>query len=185
MKKLIALLLLATPALSFAHSGHDHTVMASSGLISGVLHPLLGLDHLLALLAVGILSARLVGKQRFAVPAAFIALMATGFYAAHAGVHGLASGTIELAITASIVAGLVFVVTGLILKRNQMVSNLGAWGMTGFAIFHGLAHGLEVPVGAAVNGFAFGFLAMSATLITLAYLAVNFVALKNMKAVKA
>lgn len=184
MKKLLISLMAFGPTLVLAHPGHEAASVAS-GIVSGALHPLLGLDHLLALLAVGLLSARLVGKQRFVVPVAFIAMMATGFYAAHAGMHGIAAGTIELAITASIITGVVFVVVAAALKRHQMISRLGAWGMTGFAVFHGLAHGLEVPANAALNGFAFGFLVMSTALIALAYFAVNFVALQQMKKVKA
>ena len=184
MKKIIAAIAALLPALAIAHPGHEATSMLS-GLVGGVLHPLLGLDHLLALLAVGLLSARLTGKQRFIVPVAFISLMAIGFYAAHAGVHGIASGTIELAISASILAAAGFVVIALAVKKSQVISALGAWGMTGFAVFHGLAHGLEVPAAAALNGFAFGFLLMSSTLIALAYWAVNLIALQNMKKVKA
>jgi len=184
MKKLILSIFTLLPTLAIAHPGHESTSFAT-GLVSGALHPLLGLDHLLALLAVGLLSARLVGKQRFAVPVAFIAVMAIGFYAAHAGLHGIAAGTIELAISASIIAAAGFVVVSLLLKRDHALSNLAAWGMTGFAIFHGLAHGLEVPASAALNGFALGFLVMSTALIALAYSAVNFVALQKMKKVKA
>ena len=184
MKKQILCLAALMPAVALAHPGHESTSLAS-GLVSGALHPLLGLDHLLALLAVGLLSARLEGKQRFAIPAAFIAMMAVGFYTAHAGMHGIAAGTIEVAIAASIVAAGAFVTIAFVLKRNHAISAMAAWGMTGFAVFHGLAHGLEVPAEAAMNGFAFGFLVLSTLLISLAYFAVNFVALKQMKKVKA
>lgn len=184
MKKLILAIVAFLPAIAFAHPGHEHTSMLS-GLVSGALHPLLGLDHLLALLAVGLLSARMTDKQRFMMPVAFVAMMAIGFYAAHAGLHGFASGTIETLIAASLFAGGAFVAIAMLLKRHHVVSRLGAWGMTGFAVFHGLAHGLEVPAESALNGFAVGFLGMSVFLIALAHSAVNFVALQQMKKVKA
>ena len=184
MNKVISTLLLLLPLSAVAHPGHEHTSVVS-GLVSGALHPLLGLDHLLALLAVGLLSARMTGKQRFMMPVAFIAMMAIGFYAAHAGLHGFASGTIETLIVASLFAGGAFVAIAMLLKRHHVVSRLGAWGMTGFAVFHGLAHGLEVPAESALNGFAVGFLGMSVFLMALAHSAVNFVALQYMKKAKA
>ena len=55
------------------------------GLWSGFIHPLMGLDHLLALIAVGIMGARVGGKKGMALAASFIVMMLVGFYAGHAG----------------------------------------------------------------------------------------------------
>lgn len=168
MKKLVLLPLLLLPTWVLAHPGHEQTSI-SLGLVNGALHPLLGLDHLLALLAVGILSAQAKGQHRFWVPVTFIAMMGLGFYGAHAGVHGLASGTIETLIMMSLFVGGGFVLVASVLKRYQILTQLGAWGMTGFAVFHGLAHGLEVPAEAGLNSFAFGFLFMASVLIAVSY----------------
>ena len=64
----------AWPVLAQAHPGHD----AGIGYVSGALHPLGGFDHLLALVAVGLLAARMGGRALLAIPAAFLALLAAG-----------------------------------------------------------------------------------------------------------
>ena len=74
MKKLFALIALAAPALAFAHPGHG-----DSGLLNGLLHPITGLDHILAMLAVGLWAASFGGKARWTVPTAFVSMMAAGF----------------------------------------------------------------------------------------------------------
>ncbi|MFA5018913.1 MAG: HupE/UreJ family protein, partial [Methylobacter sp.] len=70
---LIAALFLVSPSL-YAHTGGhiEHSLM------SGLLHPLTGIDHLLVLLAVGLIAAKQGGKAVFAFPAVFLALMAAG-----------------------------------------------------------------------------------------------------------
>src|SRR6185295_12960290 len=62
-----ALALLLTPALAFAHPGHG-----DNGLIAGISHPLGGLDHLLAMLAVGLWAAQQQGAARWALPCTFV-----------------------------------------------------------------------------------------------------------------
>lgn len=168
MKKLIIAVATLLPAVAMAHPGHEHTSMAA-GLWSGFIHPLMGLDHLLALIAVGIMGARVAGKKGIALAASFVIMMLVGFYAGHAGIHGVAAGTIETLITASIVAGGLFVLMGSLLKRHAVISGLGSIAMSGFAIFHGLAHGIEVPAGAAMNGFALGFVFACSALIAVSY----------------
>ncbi len=58
-KSLFALALFLSPAVAFAHAGHDH-----SGVMAGLAHPVFGLDHLLAMLAVGLWAARRAGRCR-------------------------------------------------------------------------------------------------------------------------
>ena len=72
-KPLSVTTLLLAPALAFAHPGHDH-----SGLVSGIAHPILGLDHLLAMLAVGLWAAQQQGSARLALPLSFVAAMLLG-----------------------------------------------------------------------------------------------------------
>lgn len=72
-KSLFAIALFLTPAVAFAHAGHDH-----SGLMAGVAHPVTGLDHLLAMLAVGLWAAQQRGSARWALPLTFVGAMLLG-----------------------------------------------------------------------------------------------------------
>ena len=187
MKKIAVILLAMIPALALAHPGHE-SASSVMGMVSGALHPLLGLDHLLAILAVGLFSARLTGKQRFVVPAVFLTMMASGFYMAHAGLHSLSSAFIETAIMLSLMFAGVSILVVAAMKKSQLLTGAkqgAAWLMTGFAVFHGLAHGLEVPAGATLNGFALGFLASSAVLMAVAHGAVSYVVAQQYKSLKA
>src|SRR3546814_8038615 len=79
---LSALALAAMAPLAFAHPGHGSEV---GSLIAGFAHPLLGLDHVLAMVAVGLWAAFLGGRAVWIVPAAFVSVMAGGFALATAG----------------------------------------------------------------------------------------------------
>lgn len=186
MKKIFCLILASLPALVLAHPGHEHA-SSMAGIVSGALHPLLGLDHLLAILAVGLFSARLKGQQRFVVPAVFLTMMAAGFYVAHAGMHSISGAFIETAIMLSLLFAVVCVLVVIAMKNSQLLSGAkqgAAWLMTGFAVFHGLAHGLEVPAGVTQSGFALGFLSASALLIAAAFYAVSLLDKKQQKTLK-
>jgi urease accessory protein len=139
----IAATLIAQPA--FAHvdpSAHDSAT-------AGFLHPLLGPDHLLAMVAVGILAATQPSLgRRFALPAAFVTGMGTGIALAAVGV---ALPLAEPMILASIL------VLGAILALAVRLPALGGMVLVGgFGLFHGTAHGLEMgsasalPFGVAV-----------------------------------
>ncbi len=140
----------ATPAL--AHTGHGDT----HGFIHGFMHPVGGLDHVLAMVAVGLFAARLGGRAQWAVPAAFVALMAAG---GALGMNGVSVPHVETGIALSVV------VFGLVLAAG-VAPPLGlAAGLAGFfAIFHGHAHGAELPAGASGAAYAAGFLIATATL---------------------
>lgn len=152
MKKIIAALLSSLPMLAVAHPGHD-AISVSEGMLAGFLHPLLGLDHLLAIAALGILLFSVSKKQSIVIGASFIALLAIGFYGAQLGVFSMAENIMETLIMASVVLSLGFVVLSKVIKAN-----VSAFIVTGFAVFHGIAHGVEVPAGASSQGFAAGFL---------------------------
>lgn len=171
MKYITTLFAVLLPSVAFAHVGHEQAVM-SVGLAQGFLHPLLGLDHLLALMAVGILCARIQGKQKYMVPMVFIGLMLAGFFAAHAGLHLVSVGTIEMLISLSLVVSAGFVILGRWLLNTGVFHKVAAWAITVFAAAHGMAHGLEIPVGANAQGFALGFagaclLIMATTLLVI------------------
>jgi urease accessory protein len=78
---------------------------------------------------------------------------------------------VEALISASLVVAALLMMTGLLAKRyltkTALLSSLSAWCMTGFAVFHGVAHGLEIPAGSALSGFGVGFLVVSASLIAM------------------
>jgi urease accessory protein len=123
--------LAATPAL--AHTGRE---LHTHGFAAGLAHPFGGLDHILAMVAVGIWSASLAaGRQVFVVPAAFVAAMLAGAGLAHAGVGLFAAETV--------IATSVVVLGMLILARVNLSVWVGATLVALFAVFHGYAHGLE------------------------------------------
>jgi len=144
--KLIALTLLAAPAAAFAHPGH----LGGHGFMAGVAHPLSGLDHLLAMLAVGIWAAQTGGRALWAVPAAFVVVMAAGGVA---GAYGLGLPGVELGIAGSVVAfGL------LIAASKRLPLGVGMALTAGFALFHGVAHGAELNPGDSLMLYGGGFL---------------------------
>jgi len=145
-----ALSLAAAPA--FAHTG----VGAHSGIAAGFAHPLFGLDHLLAMVAVGAWAALLGGRALWLVPAAFVAAMVAGGALA---VSGAALPMVETAIALSVV-----VLGALVALNARVVVGLGMAVVAAFAVFHGHAHGSEMPAGLSVAGYAAGFALATALL---------------------
>lgn len=146
---LLAALTATTPA--FAHLDP----VAHGSLAAGLTHPLTGLDHLLAMLTVGLWSALIGGRAIWAMPLAFIGCMAVGFGAA---LMGAALPFVEPTILASvIVLGLL---TALAVKTPAWV---GAMLVGFFALFHGYAHGGEVG-DASTLSFGIGFAISTAAL---------------------
>lgn len=130
----------ATPAL--AHPGHD-----GASLAAGLEHPLSGLDHLLAMLAVGLWASLRGGQAQWIWPASFLVSMAAGF-----GLGQLIPGvSVEPVILASVI-----VLGGLIAADARMPSVVAAALIGAFGIAHGYAHGAEAP-GASL-AFPLGFL---------------------------
>lgn len=150
-KSLFALALFLSPAVAFAHAGHDH-----SGLMAGLAHPVFGLDHLLAMLAVGLWAAQQSGAARWALPLTFVASMLVGGLL---GFNGLHMPLMETGIAASVLA------FGLLVAVAMRLPLLIALGMTAlFALSHGVAHGLELPALTSPWGYAAGFVAATAAL---------------------
>lgn len=141
----LVLLLAASPA-ALAHPGH-----AGDSFAYGFAHPFGGLDHLLAMVAVGVWAARCAGSARWVLPLAFVSFMALG--------TGLALPMVEPMIAASVlVLGL-----GAALGRRLPVA-AGAALTALFALYHGHAHFTEMPADASVAGFALGMLSATALL---------------------
>jgi urease accessory protein len=147
-----AISVFAAPA--FAHTGHEHAMLEGFG--AGFLHPLGGLDHLLAMIAVGVWAAQQGGRAVWLVPLAFVGTMAAG------GAIGLLGSTIggtETVIIASVLVLGAVVAAALKPSLWLAVPLVGA-----FALFHGLAHGRELPEAADAFGYSLGFVAATALL---------------------
>jgi len=135
-----------------AHTG-NHVI---TGFTSGLTHPLLGLDHLLAMIAIGLWAAQQGGRALWAVPAAFVGAMLLG---GGMSLAGLLLPHVETGIAASVlVLGL------LIATRQQWAVKAGMAIAAGFALFHGYAHGMEMPQAASPALYALGFVLATAFL---------------------
>jgi urease accessory protein len=143
------LLVAATPA--FAHVGQHLGFSA----VSGFVHPLMGLDHLAAMIAVGLWAAMAGGKRICIWPTAFVVAMLFGGFIGHAGV--------ELPQVEPIIALSVISLGGLVALGVNAPVPAGATLIAIFAIFHGHAHGAEAPAEGWV-GYALGFAAATAML---------------------
>ena len=160
-KALVALALLLAPALVFAHPGHG-----DSGLVAGLGHPVGGLDHLLAMLAVGLWAAQQKGAARWALPVTFVGTMLLG---GSLGFEGLALPALEGGIAASVLAlGLAVALA----VRPPLGLAVGATAL--FALFHGVAHGLELPDMSSPWAYASGFVLATAALHATGYAVVRF-----------
>ncbi len=149
--RLLPFLLLAWTTPVFAH-GITH----GAGFMTGFNHPVLGFDHLLAMLSVGLLSTQLGGRAIWTVPFAFMAFMLVGGIL---GLYGVALPWVELGIALSVL------LLGLAIALGRHIPLLLAMGFVGlFAIFHGHAHGAEMPALASPVLYALGFLTGTAVI---------------------
>jgi urease accessory protein len=153
--------LLLAPALAFAHPGHG-----DNGLVAGMSHPLGGLDHLLAMLAVGLWAAQQKGAARWALPCTFVGTMLIGGLL---GFEGLALPALENGIATSVLAlGLAVALA----VRPPLLMAMAATAL--FALFHGVAHGLELPEMSSPWAYAAGFVGATAALHAAGYALVRF-----------
>lgn len=142
----LSLSLMLVAGGAWAHPGHD----VQPGFASGFSHPMLGVNHVIAMLAVGLWAARLGGASVWVLPLVFPLVMAFG---AALGLMGVALPAVEAGIALSgVVLGLIIAVA---LRAPVAVA---AAIVGGFAVFHGHAHGTELPGGVGVWGYALGFL---------------------------
>ena len=151
-RALLPLLFIALPTAALAHTGHGE----ASGFVHGLMHPVGGLDHVLAMVAVGVFAYVLGGKALWLVPLSFVGMMAVGFL--------LGLGQVDVP----------FVELGIALS-SVVIGAAAAWGrpmpvaadmsLVGvFAIFHGHAHGAEMPVDTSGLEYAAGFIVATALL---------------------
>jgi urease accessory protein len=147
----LTLLACALPTLAYAHPGHE-----VQGFADGLAHPFTGLDHLFAMLAVGIWAAQLGGRSAWQVPLTFVAIMALG---GGLGMAAIPLPFVEVGIVASLLT-----LGFLIAARVRLPLALSAIIAGVFALFHGQAHGAEMSPGASAMAYAFGFLSATALL---------------------
>jgi urease accessory protein len=137
-----ALLTTLAATAAQAHTG----IGDAHGFAHGLAHPLGGLDHVLAMVAVGLFAFYLGGAARWLVPLSFVAVMAV---AGALATSGIALPWAEIGI------GLSVVVLGCAVAARSRMPVAAAMALVGvLAIFHGYAHGAEMPQ--SVSGFAYG-----------------------------
>lgn len=150
--RVAALAMLLVPVPASAHIG----VGQAGSLIRGFSHPVSGLDHILAMVLVGVFAFQLGGRALWLLPATFVLVMAAG---GALGALGIDVPIIEVGIAFSVV------LLGAIVAVNIKAPVTVAVGLVGlFAIFHGHAHGAELPAEAVGIAYAFGFMMATALL---------------------
>lgn len=148
--------LFTLPGFAFAHSGHN-----DSGLMAGVIHPLSGMDHLLAMFAVGLWAAQQKGSARWSFPTTFVGCMLLGGLLGFDGVYipyletGIAASVVTLGLLVALVA------------RTPLVVSILITGSSG--LVHGIAHGLELPGMSSPVAYAAGFVIATSGLHALGY----------------
>ena len=150
VRPLTLLALLSATAPVFAHPGHD-----AASLASGLSHPIGGLDHLLAMLAVGLFAALQQKRARWMLPASFVLAMLAG--------ATLSALAIELPAVEAGIAASVLVLGLLIAFLARLPLPAALPLVTGFALFHGHAHHAEMGDGS-VLAYTLGFALATAAL---------------------
>lgn len=149
-RKLFFIMALAASGSAMAHPGHGE------GAVAGLMHPLTGLDHILAMVAVGLWAAQLGGRAQWLLPASFVGFLAMG------GVLGASGFVLPMAeagiVTSVLLLGLL---VGFAVKLKTAPAAL-AVGV--FALCHGYAHGVEMPAMGSGLLYGLGFVAASAAL---------------------
>lgn len=150
------LVLMIGAFLPMAAIAHEANSLTYGSFLSGLTHPVLGWDHFLAMVCVGIVSAQIGGRAIYTVPATFVAVMAIG------GLLGLLDvglSAIEFGIAVSVIA-----LGAVIAGDKRLPLSLAMVGVGIFAVFHGYAHGAEIPTVARPLTYAAGFLTGTAAL---------------------
>jgi urease accessory protein len=151
LRRALPIVALAIPATVQAHPGHGMVDFSA-----GAMHPVLGADHLLAMVAVGLLGAQLGGRARWAVPAAFVSMLVCGAIAGAAGfaIPGMEHG---IALSVLILGAVIAFAMRLPLSAAAVIAAV-------CGIFHGAAHGAEIPADATGALYGAGFVLVSAAL---------------------
>ncbi len=156
---MFAMACLLWPALALAHVGQGNI---SGGFLAGVAHPVLGPDHVVAMVAVGIWGAQLGAPAIWVLPVTFPIVMAFGGVL---GGLGIPVPGIEIGIAVSAI-----VLGGMIAIARRPPLWVAALVVGFFAIFHGHAHGAELPESANAIAYSVGFVAATGSLHALGIL---------------
>lgn len=145
MRRLLTLLLLLVASPAFAHSAEG----VAGGFVSGLLHPINGWDHVIAMVAVGLWGAFLGRPAIWLLPVVFPLVMAFG---GALGVVGVPLPGVEIGIAVSAI------VLGAMVALAARPPLWVAAAIVGvFAVFHGHAHGTELPSAASPIAYSLGF----------------------------
>ncbi|MDE2117319.1 MAG: HupE/UreJ family protein [Betaproteobacteria bacterium] len=142
----LALFALGLPSLAHAHVGAGH----SSGWIHGLAHPVGGLDHVCAMIAVGLWAAQMGGRAVWLVPLTFVTVMALG------GALGMAAVPVVYTEQGIVMSLLVLGVLIAAAVRLPLAVSAAVVGV--FALCHGYAHGTEMPQSTSGLAYAAGFM---------------------------
>jgi urease accessory protein len=155
--KLLAFTIFAMAGMLFTPTVFAHTFGAhGAGFAEGLAHPFLGLDHTLAMIAVGLWAVQLGGSALWRVPATFLAAMV--------GSALLANPSLEAAWLEPAIGGSVLGLGLLVAFAMRLPGISGLLAVALFASFHGYAHGLEIPQAASPLGYGLGFMLATASL---------------------
>ncbi len=154
LMRILGFALLVLPGTALAHPGHE-----VADVVHGIVHPFTGLDHLLAMVLVGMFAYQLGGRGMWLLPLSFLAAMAVGGFLGFAGPGATA---METGIAVSVI------VLGAAVALNVKAPVAVAAAMVGlFAVFHGFAHGAEAPASGGALSYGAGFMLGTALLITI------------------
>ena len=133
---------------------YAHTFTGMNGFYDGLSHPVLGLDHFLAMVCVGVVSSQIGGRAIWTVPSLFVLFMIIG------GAAGLFIEILSITFSDIIEWGIIFSVIFLGLSvaiEKKLSTNIIMIAVAFFGLFHGLAHGIEMPWAVNPILFALGF----------------------------
>ena len=158
MRRFVLALALLAPPPAFAHPGHDH----GAGFLAGLAHPLGGLDHLVAMVAVGLWAASYGSRaMALALPGAFLGGRVAG---GMRGAFGPALAVVEYGVIGTAVLLAVAVAASL---RLPVAASIGFVALAG--VLHGYAHGAEMTAGSSLALYGTGFLVATAALHALGF----------------
>ena len=159
------LTLLFSSILVFSLPAYSHTFTGMVGFYDGLSHPVLGIDHFLAMVSVGVVSAQIGGRAIWTIPATFVLMMIFG------GIIGMLVEVfffdLEEPVFVVVEYGIVFsvILLGLAIAIEKKIStNIIMIFICFFGLCHGLAHGMEMPWAVNPILFALGFASGTATL---------------------
>lgn len=152
LRTIVVVLGALLPSFAYAHVGVGET----SGFMHGLAHPASGLDHVCAMLAVGLWAAQTGGRSVWAVPLTFVSVMALG---GALPMLGISLPFVEQGIVLSVL------LLGVLIAASVRLPLMLSSGMVGlFALWHGHAHGAEMPALSSGITYALGFMLATALL---------------------